>query len=93
MMSKFSAEEILAPKPESRLRIYAWSPVEPSAQYKGLIKVGQTHQANVNERIRQSQGQMQHEYVLHVDELAERNDGTLFRDAEVRQRLIEKGFE
>jgi hypothetical protein len=93
MMSKFSAEEILAPKPESRLRIYAWSPVEPSAQYKGLIKVGQTHQANVNERIRQSQGQMQHEYVLHVDELAERNDGTLFRDAEVRRRLIEKGFE
>ena len=93
MMSKFSAEEILAPKPESRLRIYAWSPVEPSAQYKGLIKVGQTHQANVNVIIRQSQGQMQHEYVLHVDVLAERYDGTLFRDAEVRQRLIEKGFE
>jgi len=93
MMSKFSADEILAPKPESRLRIYAWSPVAPSTQYKGLIKVGQTHQANVNERIKQSQGQMQHEYVLHVDELAERNDGTIFRDADVRQRLIEKGFE
>ena len=93
MMTKFTADEILAPKPESRLRIYAWSPVEPTSQYLGLIKIGQTHQENVNERIKQSQGQMQHKYILHVDELAERNDGTIFRDAEVRQRLIEKGFE
>jgi hypothetical protein len=92
-MNKFTADEILAPKPDSRLRIYAWSPIDPSTQYRGLIKVGQTLQANVNERIKQSQGQMQHEYVLHVDELAERNDGTLFRDSDVRQRLIEKGFE
>jgi hypothetical protein len=93
MMTKFTADEILAPKPESRLRIYAWSPVEPTTQYVGLIKIGQTHQENVNERIKQSQGQMQHKYILHVDELAERNDGTIFRDAEVRQRLVEKGFE
>jgi len=92
-MSKVSSDEILAPKPNSRLRIYAWAPVEPTSQYQGLIKVGQTHQENVNERIKQSQGQMQHKYVLHVDELAERKDGTIFRDADVRQRLIEKGFE
>ena len=92
-MNKFTADEILAPKPDARLRIYAWSPIDPSTQYMGLIKVGQTLQANVNERIKQSQGQMQHEYVLHVDELAERNDGTFFRDSDVRQRLIEKGFE
>lgn len=92
-MSKSTADEILAPKPNSRLHIYAWSPIDPSNQYVGLIKVGQTLQANVNERIKQSQGQMQHEYVLHLDELAERNDGTLFRDSDVRQRLIEKGFE
>lgn len=92
-MTKFNADVILAPKPTARLRIYAWSPKDPSTQYVGLMKVGQTLQSNVNERIRQSQGQMQHEYILHVDELAERNNGTIFRDSDVRQRLIEKGFE
>jgi hypothetical protein len=92
-MAKFSPNEILSPKPSSRLRIYAWSPKDPGAQYKGLIKIGQTTQLNVNERIKQSQGQMQHAYVLHIDELAERNDGTLIRDSEIIQRLIDKGFE
>jgi len=93
MMNKFSSDEILAPKPAERLRIYAWSPVEATTQYEGLIKIGQTQNENVNERIKQSQGQMQQDYILHVDELAEREDGSIFRDSEVRQRLIEKGFE
>ncbi|MBP8882233.1 MAG: hypothetical protein KBG77_14150, partial [Dermatophilaceae bacterium] len=44
-------------------------------------------------RIRESQGQMQQAYMLHVDELAERGDGSVFRDLDVRQRLIDKGFE
>lgn len=57
------------------------------------MKVGQTTKANVNERIRESQGQMQQPYTLHVDELAERVDGSTIRDSDVRQRLIEKGFE
>jgi hypothetical protein len=92
-MVKFSSDEILTPKPSERLKIYAWSPKDPSTQYIGLIKIGQTLQPDVNQRIKQSQGQMQHEYVLHVDELAERDDGTIFRDSDVRQRLIEKGFE
>ncbi|MCO5216497.1 MAG: hypothetical protein M9950_10135 [Thermomicrobiales bacterium] len=56
------------------------------------LKVGQTTKADVNERIRESQGQMQQAYTLHVDKMAERNDGTIFRDSDVRQRLIEKGF-
>jgi hypothetical protein len=86
-------EEILAPKPEARLRIYAWTPNDPPAAYVGLIKVGQTTQADVNERIRQSQGQMQQAYTLHVSALAEREDGTTFRDSDVRQRLVDKGFE
>ncbi|RWP05073.1 DEAD/DEAH box helicase family protein [Mesorhizobium sp.] len=86
-------EEILAPKPEARLRIYAWASNEPPPSYVGLIKVGQTTQEDVNERIRQSQGQMQQVYTLHVDALAEREDGTAFRDSDVRQRLIERGFE
>jgi hypothetical protein len=86
-------DEILAPKPAARLRIYAWVPNDPPAAYVGLIKVGHTTQENINERIRQSQGQMQHAYTLHVEALAECEDGTVFRDSDVRQRLIEKGFE
>jgi hypothetical protein len=88
-----SIDEILAPKPEARLRIYAWTPNDAPSAYAGLIKVGQTTRADVNDRIRQSQGQMQQAYTLHVDALAERDDGTLFRDNDVRQRLIDKKFE
>lgn len=88
-----SIEEILTPKPEARLRIYAWTPNDPPEAYSGLVKVGQTTREDVNVRIRQSQGQMQQEYTLHLDVLAEREDGSLFRDGDVRQRLIDKGFE
>lgn len=80
-------------KPSARVRIYAWTPKHPPAGYQGLIKVGQTAKANVNERIRQSQGQMQQEYTLHVNEIAEREDGTSFRDSDVIARLVAKGFE
>jgi hypothetical protein len=90
---KPSIDEILLPKPEGRLRIYAWTPNDPPPAYAGLIKVGQTTQADVNDRIRQSQGQMQQAYTLHVDEVAEREDGSTFRDSDVRRRLIEMGFE
>ena len=88
-------DEVLTPKPEARLRLYAWTPKDPPAAYAGLVKVGQTTQANVNNRIRQSQGQMQQDYVLHtaLDTFAERADGSTFRDGDVRQRLADKGFE
>lgn len=92
-MNKPTIEDILAPKSDARLRIYAWTPNDPPAAYVGLIKVGQTTQTNVNDRIQQSQGQMQQAYTLHVDDLAERDDGTGFRDGDVRQRLVEKGFD
>lgn len=94
-MQKPTIEDVLTPKPEARLRLYAWSPNDPPADYQGQIKVGQTTQANVNDRIKQSQGQMQQEYTLHtdLDTFAEREDGTIFTDNDVRQRLIEKGFE
>ncbi|OZD82141.1 restriction endonuclease [Rhodococcus sp. 05-339-2] len=92
-MNKPTVEEILAPKPHERLRVYAWTPNDPPTDYAGLIKIGQTTQPDVNARIKQSQGQMQQAYTLHVDEPAERWDGTVFRDGHVRQRLIDKGFE
>ncbi len=85
-------DELLPAKPAARLRIYAWTPNDPPTDYLGLLKVGQTAKADVNERIRQSQGQMQQAYTLHVDEPADRHDGTTFRDTDVRQRLVDKGF-
>ena len=92
-MNKPSIDDILTPKPDARLRIYAWTPNDPPAAYVGLIKVGQTTRGDVNDRIRQSQGQMQQAYTLHINDVAEREDGSGFRDGDVRQRLIQKGFE
>ena len=84
-------EELLPEKPKFRLSIYAWSTKEIK-KYDGCLKVGQTTQ-DVNIRIRQSQGVAQYQYILEVHESAEREDGTLFRDSTVRERLKQKGFE
>jgi hypothetical protein len=89
-MSK-SLEELLPEKSQARLRIYAWSTSE-IAKYVGCLKVGQTTQ-DANIRIVQSQGQARYKYVLEVEEPAEREDGTVFRDSAVRERLKQKGFE
>ena len=85
-------EELLPEKPEPRLRIYAWSTKEIK-KFDGCLKVGQTTKKDVNVRIKESQGVAQVKYVLEVDELAEREDGTVFRDNAVRDRLKAKGFE
>ena len=88
-----SAEELLPPRSSARLRIYAWSPKNPAPEYQGLIKVGQTTREDVRERIRESQGQVQQEFTLYADEIAQRDDGSLFRDKDVVERLKAKGFE
>lgn len=88
-----SAEVLLPPRPSARLRIYAWSPKNPAPEYEGLIKVGQTTREDVRERIRESQGQVQQEFTLYADEIAQRDDGSLFRDKDVIERLKAKGFE
>lgn len=88
-----SAEVLLPPRPSARLRIYAWSPKNPAPEYQGLIKVGQTTREDVRERIRESQGQVQQEFTLHTDVVAEREDGSIFRDKDVIERLKAKGFE
>ena len=90
-----STDSILTPKPEARLRLYAWSPTNPPPDYVGLIKIGQTTREDVNIRIRQSQGQMQQDYTLHTDPdtFAEREDGSSFNDNDLRARLLQKGFE
>ena len=86
-----SIEELLPEKGDSRLKIYAWS-TSDIQKYAGCLKVGQTTQ-DVNTRIVQSQGQSRFKYVLEVDEWAEKEDGTTFRDSAVRERLKQKGFE
>ncbi len=84
-------EELLPERPEARLRIYAWSTTD-IPKYAGCLKVGQTTQ-DVNARIRQSHGQARLDYRLEVDEPADREDGSFFRDGAVRERLKAKGFE
>ncbi len=84
-------EDLLPEKAKPRLRIYAWSTNEIK-KYEGCLKVGQTTW-DVNTRIRRSQGVAQYEYLLEVDESAEREDGTFFRDSTVRERLKQNGFE
>lgn len=86
-----SIEELLPEKGESRLKIYAWS-TSDIQKYAGCLKVGQTTQ-DLNTRIVQSQGQSRFKYILEVDEWAEKEDGTTFRDSAVRERLKQKGFE
>lgn len=86
-----SIDELLPEKKTARLRIYAWSTDEIN-KFIGCLKVGQTTQ-DVNSRIKQSQGVAQVKYKLEVDESAERDDGTFFRDSAVRDRLKQKGFE
>ena len=85
-------EDLLPERPEARLRIYAWSTKEIK-KFEGCLKVGQTTQKDVNVRIKQSQGVAQVKYKLEVDESAEREDGSVFRDSAVRARLKAKGFE
>jgi hypothetical protein len=87
-----SVEDLLPERPEARLRIYAWSTSEIK-KFDGCLKVGQTTLKDVNVRIKQSQGVAQVKYKLEVDESAEREDGTVFRDSAVRERLKQKGFE
>jgi hypothetical protein len=83
--------EILTPKPEARPRIYAYSIAD--AAHKGLLKVGQTTR-DVKQRVaEQLKTAAIKNYRIELDESAERADGNLFSDHEVRAALVRKGFE
>ncbi|SEF47880.1 DEAD/DEAH box helicase family protein [Nitrosomonas ureae] len=89
-MSK-TIEEILAPKPGVRPRLYAYSIAD--AAHTGLLKVGQTTR-DVKQRIaEQLKTAAIKNYRIELDVPAERGDGTLFSDHEVRAALVRKGFE
>jgi hypothetical protein len=90
-MNKPTIEEILAPKPEARPRIYAYS-IDDKA-HKGLLKVGQTTR-NVRQRVaEQLKTANIKNYTIELDEIAERDDGSTFTDHEVRAALTRKKFE
>jgi len=88
-MSK-SIEEILAPKPEARPRIYAYS-IDDEA-HRGLLKVGQTTR-DVKQRVgEQLKTAAIKNFKIELDEAAECADGTVFTDHSVRAALVKKGF-
>ena len=90
-MTKPSIEEILAPKPEARPRIYAYT--IDDAAHAGQLKVGQSTR-DVKQRIaEQLKTAAIKNYTIVLDESAEREDGRLFTDHEVRAALARKGFE
>jgi hypothetical protein len=89
-MSK-SIDEIFAPKPEARPRIYAYSIAD--AAHKGLLKVGQTTR-DVKQRVaEQLKTAAIKNYRIEIDESAECDDGSIFSDHEVRAALARKSFE
>lgn len=89
-MSK-SIEEILAPRPEARPRIYAYT-IDDDA-HKGLLKIGQTTR-DVKQRVaEQLKTARIKNYRIELDEAAERKDGTVFTDHQVRAALVRKKIE
>ncbi|HQB18043.1 MAG TPA: GIY-YIG nuclease family protein [Verrucomicrobiota bacterium] len=84
-------EEILAPKPKARPRIYAYS-IDDKA-HAGLLKIGQTTR-DVKRRVaEQLKTANIKNYTIVLDEPAARNDGTFFTDHEVRTALVRRGFD
>lgn len=90
LMNKPTIEEILAPKPEARPRIYAYAIAD--AAHDGLLKVGQTTR-DVKQRIaEQLKTAAITNYTIELDECAERGDGGILTDHAVREALRRKGF-
>jgi len=86
-----SIEEVLEPKPASRLRIYAYS--IDDAAHQGELKIGQTVRdvkRRVDEQVKTARIE---NYRIELDESAERDDGTTFTDSQVRDALKRRRFE
>jgi hypothetical protein len=84
-------DEILAPKPTVRPRIYAYSIADEA--HKGQLKVGQTTR-EVKKRIaEQLKTAAIKNFKIELDEPAERDDGSIFSDHAVRAALVKKGFD
>ena len=86
-----SIEELLPEKPATRLRLYAYSIEDPA--HEGLLKVGQTTQSVQVRVAQQLKTAAIRNFTIHLDESAERDDGSLISDHELRARLKGKGFQ
>ncbi len=91
MMNRPSIDEILASRPEARPRIYAYSIADKA--HAGLLKVGQTTRVVKKRVAEQLKTANIKNYKIELDESAERDDGTIFTDRDVRATLCRKGFE
>ncbi|CAN7175407.1 DEAD/DEAH box helicase family protein [Acidovorax sp. LjRoot194] len=90
-MNKPTIDEILTPKPAARPRIYAYAIADDAHQ--GLLKVGQTTRSvalRVSEQLKTAAIK---NYSIVLDEPAERDDGSIFSDFEVRAALAGKGLD
>jgi len=85
-----SIDEILPAKPRLRPRIYAYS--IDDAAHAGLLKIGQTTRDVKSRVAEQLKTAAIKNYRIELDEPAEREDGSLFTDFEVRAALERKGF-
>lgn len=86
-----TVDDILERKPTARPRIYAYS--IDDAAHAGLLKVGQTTRdvrARVGEQLRTA---FIENFRIELDEPAERLDGPVITDHEVRDALKAKGFD
>lgn len=84
-------DDLLPEKPESRPRIYAYE-IRDEA-HAGMLKIGQTAQAVQSRVEQQLKTALVRNYTIHIDESAEREDGSTLSDHQVRARLRDKGFE
>lgn len=90
-MNRPTIDDILSPKPVARPRIYAYAIAD--AAHEGLLKVGQTTR-DVKRRIgEQLRTAAIANFTIELDEPAERDDGSIFSDHEVRAALTRKGFD
>jgi len=89
-MYKPSIDDILASKPEARPKIYAYS--IDAETHRGWLKIGQTTR-DVRQRVaEQLQTAAINNYRIELEAFAERDDGSVFSDHEVRAALVRKGF-
>src|SRR5438093_5649108 len=91
IVNKPTIDEILAPKPEARPRIYAYS--IDDAAHNGLLKVGQTLRDAKQRIAEQLKTAAIKNCTIELDESAERDDGTIFTDHQVHAALVKKKFE
>jgi len=83
-------DQLLAPRPAARPRIYAYSIADEA--HNGVLKIGHTTR-DVKQRVsEQLKTANIKNYTIELDESAELDDGSILTDHAVRDALVRKGF-